>query len=197
MHSIGSSAQVRRLFVISIVARLPLAMLSIGLVVHAQHLTGSFAAAGVVTGVYAIALGIGGPLLGRARRPARTDLCAAGERDRRGRAAARDRDAAEPALRSSPGRTRRRHRAGDATGRRLPAHPTSSPPARSRRRAVGLRLRGVDRRADLDLRPAARALPRRAVVDRGGARGRRRRAARRHRGVRRAAGLAQLAAVAA
>ena len=40
-------------------------MLSIGLLVHAQHLTGSFAAAGVVTGVYAIALGVGGPLLGQ------------------------------------------------------------------------------------------------------------------------------------
>ena len=40
-------------------------MLSIGLLVHARHLTGSFAAAGLVSGVYAIALGIGGPLLGR------------------------------------------------------------------------------------------------------------------------------------
>ena len=40
-------------------------MLSIGLLVHAQHLTGSFAAAGLVTAVYAIALGVGGPLLGR------------------------------------------------------------------------------------------------------------------------------------
>lgn len=65
MHSIASSAGVRRLFATSILARLPLAMLSIGLLVHAQHLTGSFAAAGLVTGVYAIALGIGGPLLGQ------------------------------------------------------------------------------------------------------------------------------------
>ena len=40
-------------------------MLGIGLLVHAQHLTGSFAAAGLVSGVYAIALGVGGPLLGR------------------------------------------------------------------------------------------------------------------------------------
>ena len=37
----------------------------IGLVVHVQRLTGSFAAAGVVTGVYGIALGVGGPLLGQ------------------------------------------------------------------------------------------------------------------------------------
>ena len=50
---------------LSIVARLPLAMFSIGLLVHAQHLTGSFAAAGLVTAAYAVALGIGGPLLGR------------------------------------------------------------------------------------------------------------------------------------
>ena len=40
-------------------------MLSIGLLVHTQHLTGSFAAAGVVTGTYALALGAGGPWLGR------------------------------------------------------------------------------------------------------------------------------------
>jgi len=51
---------------LSIVARLPLAMFSIGLLVHAQRLTGSFAAAGLVTAAYAIALGVGGPLLGRA-----------------------------------------------------------------------------------------------------------------------------------
>jgi predicted MFS family arabinose efflux permease len=60
-----ASVDVRRLFVTSILARLPLAMLSIGLLVHVQHLTGSFSAAGVVTGVYAIALGVGGPLLGQ------------------------------------------------------------------------------------------------------------------------------------
>jgi MFS family permease len=65
VHSIASSCGARRLFAISIVARLPLAMFSIGLLVHAQHLTGSFAAAGLVTGVYAIALGVGGPLLGQ------------------------------------------------------------------------------------------------------------------------------------
>jgi MFS family permease len=64
VSSIASSANVRRLFATSILARLPLAMLSIGLVVHTQHLTGSFAAAGVVTGVYAIGEGVGGPLLG-------------------------------------------------------------------------------------------------------------------------------------
>ena len=65
MHSIASSTAARRLFATSIIARLAPAMLTIGLLVHTQRLTGSFAAAGVVTGVYAIALGVGGPLLGR------------------------------------------------------------------------------------------------------------------------------------
>jgi predicted MFS family arabinose efflux permease len=65
MHSIASSAGARRLFATSIVARLAPEMLSIGILVHTRHLTGSFAAAGLVTGVYAIALGVGGPLLGR------------------------------------------------------------------------------------------------------------------------------------
>jgi MFS family permease len=50
---------------LSIAVRLPLAMFSIGLLVHAQRLTGSFAAAGLVTAAYAIAVGVGGPLLGR------------------------------------------------------------------------------------------------------------------------------------
>jgi predicted MFS family arabinose efflux permease len=65
MRSIASSVPLRRLFATSILARLPLAMLSIGLLVHVQHLTGSFADAGLVSGAYAIALGVGGPLLGQ------------------------------------------------------------------------------------------------------------------------------------
>jgi MFS family permease len=64
MHAIASSTTgTRRLFISSIVARLPLTMFSIGLLVHARHLTGSFAVAGIVTGAYAVALGAGGPLL--------------------------------------------------------------------------------------------------------------------------------------
>src|SRR4051794_5073709 len=62
MPSLASSAL--RLLVISIVARLPITTLSIGLLVHAQRLTGSFAAAGAVSGAYAVALGVGGPWLG-------------------------------------------------------------------------------------------------------------------------------------
>ncbi len=65
MRSLASSPSARRLFATSIVARLPLAMLSIGLMVHVQHLSGSFAAAGVVTCAYGLAVSIGGPLLGR------------------------------------------------------------------------------------------------------------------------------------
>src|SRR4051794_4767634 len=57
--------ETRRLLGASIVARLPLAMFSIALLVHARHLTGSFAVAGAVTGAYAAAVGVGGPLLGR------------------------------------------------------------------------------------------------------------------------------------
>jgi MFS family permease len=69
----------RRLFAISIVARLPLPMLSIGLLVHVQRLTGSFAAAGVVSAVFAVALGAGGPLLARiADRRGQTPVLLAG-----------------------------------------------------------------------------------------------------------------------
>ena len=48
----------------SILARLPLAMFSIALLVHAQKLTGSFAVAGLATGAYAIASAVAAPLLG-------------------------------------------------------------------------------------------------------------------------------------
>jgi MFS family permease len=65
LNAIASAPGAVRLLGISVIARLPLAMLSIGLLVHAEHLTGSFAQAGVVTGAYAVALGVGGPLLGQ------------------------------------------------------------------------------------------------------------------------------------
>jgi MFS family permease len=65
MSAIASTPGAARLFASSIVARVPLAMLGIALLVHAQHLTGSFAAAGVVTGAYAVSLGVFGPLLGQ------------------------------------------------------------------------------------------------------------------------------------
>jgi MFS family permease len=65
MQSLLSTPGALRLFGSSILARLPVVMLSIGLIVHAQRLTESFAAAGVVAATLAIAEGGGGPLLGR------------------------------------------------------------------------------------------------------------------------------------
>src|SRR5262245_55310925 len=49
----------------SILARLPLAMLSIALLIHAQRLTGSFGVAGLVSGAYGISSAVSAPLLGR------------------------------------------------------------------------------------------------------------------------------------
>jgi MFS family permease len=65
MRAITASPGAFRLFAISILARLPLPTFSIGLLVHTRHLTGSFAAAGLVAGVYGVGLGVGGPVLGR------------------------------------------------------------------------------------------------------------------------------------
>jgi predicted MFS family arabinose efflux permease len=65
MASLHSSPCALRLTAVSVLARLPMAMLSIGLLVHTQHLTGSLAAAGIVAGAFAASLGVGGPLLGR------------------------------------------------------------------------------------------------------------------------------------
>ena len=65
MKALASAPGALRLLAISIVARMPLVMLGIGLLVHTVHLTGSFADAGFVTGAHAVALGIGGPLLGQ------------------------------------------------------------------------------------------------------------------------------------
>jgi MFS family permease len=65
MQAIASTPGAARLFALSILARLPLAALSIGLLVHVEHLTRSFAAAGIAAGAYAVALGAGGPLLGQ------------------------------------------------------------------------------------------------------------------------------------
>jgi MFS family permease len=59
------AAGVSRPLAISVLARLPEAMLSVGLLVQSLQLSGSFAVAGAVSGAYALALGIGGPLLGR------------------------------------------------------------------------------------------------------------------------------------
>ena len=65
MKTLISSPGALRILAISIIARLPLAMLGIALLVHIVHLTGSYAAAGIVSGANAVALGVGGPLLGK------------------------------------------------------------------------------------------------------------------------------------
>ena len=53
------------MFLTSIVARLPLATFSLGLLVHVEGRTGSYASAGLVAGALAVAQGAGAPLLGR------------------------------------------------------------------------------------------------------------------------------------
>ncbi len=65
MKTLTSTPGALRLLTLSLLARLPLVMLGIGLLIHTARLTGSFASAGIVTGAHALAVGIGGPLLGR------------------------------------------------------------------------------------------------------------------------------------
>jgi MFS family permease len=65
MHSILSTRTARGLLATSTLALLPQATLSIAILVHAARLTGSVTVAGLVSGAYAAALGVGGPLVGR------------------------------------------------------------------------------------------------------------------------------------
>src|SRR5947207_11052969 len=55
----------RALLASSILARLPLAMFGVALLVHVQRLTGSFGVAGLVSGAYALSNAISAPQLGR------------------------------------------------------------------------------------------------------------------------------------
>src|ERR1700753_3104183 len=55
----------RALLASSVVARLPLAMLSIAILVHVQRITGSFAIAGLACSAYAICGALASPMLGR------------------------------------------------------------------------------------------------------------------------------------
>src|SRR5437764_11623051 len=63
--SILSPPGVPALLASSILARLPLAMFGIALLVHVQRLTGSFGVAGLVSGAYALSNAISAPQLGR------------------------------------------------------------------------------------------------------------------------------------
>jgi predicted MFS family arabinose efflux permease len=65
MSGLRSAPGALRLLALSIIGQLPLTALSIILLLQAQHLTGSFAIGGVVTGTYAICAGAGGPPLGQ------------------------------------------------------------------------------------------------------------------------------------
>jgi MFS family permease len=65
MSALRAAPGALRLLSISVLARLPLAMLGIGVLVHAKSVSGSFAAAGLTAGALAAAQAIGGPLLGR------------------------------------------------------------------------------------------------------------------------------------
>ncbi|HJS95941.1 MAG TPA: hypothetical protein VJ741_16880, partial [Solirubrobacteraceae bacterium] len=62
--SMLSAPGARALLGSSIVARLPLAMFSLALLVHAHDVTGSYAIAGLVSGAYAVASAISAPMLG-------------------------------------------------------------------------------------------------------------------------------------
>jgi MFS family permease len=62
--SILSAPGARALIGSSVLARLPLAMFSLALLVHARDITGSYAIAGLVSGAYAVASAIAAPMLG-------------------------------------------------------------------------------------------------------------------------------------
>jgi predicted MFS family arabinose efflux permease len=65
MHAPAPVRAVWRPVLFSTAARLPLAAVGIGLLVHVQRLTGSYGAAGLVSGAFAAAAGLAAPLLGR------------------------------------------------------------------------------------------------------------------------------------
>ena len=158
-------------FAASIVARLPLAMLSIGLLVHVEHLTGSFAAAGLVAGTLAVAQGVGGPRSGRLVDRRGQTAVLLGERAGRRRRARRDRRPAgrRPARRAAVALAAVLGFATPPVGaclRALLPGLVRRPEAAAQR----LRRRLRRRRADLDLRPAAGAARGAPLVDRRRAR---------------------------
>jgi predicted MFS family arabinose efflux permease len=63
--SLLSAPGARSLLISSLIARLPLAMFSIGILVHARQLSGSFAVAGLASSAYAIFGAVSAPALGR------------------------------------------------------------------------------------------------------------------------------------
>ena len=168
--SILSASGARALLGSSILARLPLAMFSIALLVNAQHLTGSFAVAGAVSGAYAIAGAVSAPLLGRlVDRCGQTTVLVAGATVTAlmlvatGLAPSSTPPAVLVALAAAAGMSTPPLSACVRT--LLPAIGHRPEPAA---RAVRVRVDGA--RAHVRARPAARARRRGDLVDRRGAR---------------------------
>ena len=65
MREVLRTPGARSLFIASCVARLPMGALGLLLILHTHELTGSYAAGGLASGVYALALGLSNPVLGR------------------------------------------------------------------------------------------------------------------------------------
>lgn len=65
MAGLAAHRRAAALVALSVLARLPLAMFSISLLIYAHHLTGSFAVAGLASGAYVIGRGVSSPVLGR------------------------------------------------------------------------------------------------------------------------------------
>jgi MFS family permease len=65
MRDVLRAPGARSLFFASCVARLPMGALGLLLVLHTQHITGSYARGGLASGFYAIGLGLSNPLLAR------------------------------------------------------------------------------------------------------------------------------------
>jgi MFS family permease len=65
LRALAATPRLAVLFGSSLLARVALPFLGIGLFVYAQRLSGSFTVGGVVTAAYAVAVGLGGPPMGR------------------------------------------------------------------------------------------------------------------------------------
>jgi MFS family permease len=65
MAGLAANGRAVALVGLSVIARLPLAMFSISLLIYAHQLTGSFAVAGMASGAYIIGRGVSSPVLGR------------------------------------------------------------------------------------------------------------------------------------
>ena len=137
----------RSFLVLGIAARLPTAMLPLGILLYVADRTGSFASGGLAVAALSIGGGLGGPLVRRRRGPVRPAPGAA-RRDRRpGARHRRLPRAVRPRLAGADPGAGRGHRDGQPAGRRdgtdpLGGHsPASARPALLHRHRDGLRGR--------------------------------------------------------